>query len=133
MMIKFEDEKREGTALVSLGAAASLLFLFLPAGLAFYTARFSLQSSPVAFYTARFSSSSYHHQIEEKEEKAIGRAGGDHHQMHRHQPNISHSHHHNDLGFARLVVPDKHFNPHNCRLQCNWRNMVFQAWVIINH
>ena len=54
----FEDEKPDGTALVSLGAAASLFFLFLPAGLAFYTARFSLQLSPVAFYTARFSSSS---------------------------------------------------------------------------
>jgi len=35
----WEDEKPAGTALVSLGAAASLLFLFLPAGLAFYTAR----------------------------------------------------------------------------------------------
>ena len=34
-----QDEKAAGTALVTIGALGSLLFLFLPAGLAFYTAR----------------------------------------------------------------------------------------------
>ena len=34
-----QDEKATGTALVTIGALGSLLFLFLPAGLAFYTAR----------------------------------------------------------------------------------------------
>ena len=99
---QFEDEKREGTALVSLGAAASLLFLFLPAGLAFYTARFSLSSSSVAFDFHHHHPShphphhNHHHyrQIEEKEEEALGRAGRDHRQVHQHQTNFSHSQQH---------------------------------------